>query len=159
MFISDNKGDLIAPKAKPQRPCVLQEERPRKQFNYCKRIPSPSSTISSPVRSEISIKQVHSEDLTARQVQDCKTHRVLSESENPHRDCNGCRRRSVPIYAWEKKGRAEPVYAWETTRERDDPAWETNKCLWRNKTCSEEFVDKMLSEKRRRDRKEQHCKY
>ena len=126
---------MITAKPRPAKPCML-EEKPKQGYQQCKRMPSPTSSVSSPVSSEVSIKKVHSEELTARQVQDCKVHRVMTEGEVP-------RRRGA--------GRMNP--------DGSTPAWEMNKCLWRNKTCSEEFVDKMLSEKRKRDRKAQHCKY
>ena len=148
IFAGDERQEL--PKSKAPQPCVLQESEKRVGSQKCKRIRPPSPDISSPVSSisetTPSVASTKS-DLNVEQVQDCKIHRLLRNTEQLRRGESDL-----------AKGRVGERTAWESSR-YPLLADQTNKCIWKERTCSEEFVDRMVSDKLKRDRKYLKCNH
>ena len=116
----------------------------------CKRAQLPSPNISSPVSSVYlpTPQKVPSFEraITLGQVQDCKIDRLLQDADRMRRD----------EHAWAQR-RGDRA-AWEEGQDPQLAAMHINKCLWKDRTCSEEFVGKMLEDKQKRDRKFLECK-
>lgn len=140
------------PKPRSPRPCMLKEMEKQVMMpsQKCKRAQPPSPNISSPVSSvylptpqKIPSVEAH---LSLGQVQDCKINRLLQDTEKLRRD----------EQKWAQR-RGERA-AWEVGQDPKLAAMHINKCLWKDRTCSEEFVGRMLEDKRKRDKKYLQCK-
>ena len=141
-----------APRPKATRPCMLQSERSKRQGDYCKRVQLPispviSSPVSSGIHTPVKAPAVASQ-LSLAQIEDCKITRLLKDTENlANLEQN---------MEYNSAGKINDSNADALQNENDTAR--SSKCLWKDKTCSEEFVDKMIEEKRKRDKKYLECK-